>query len=194
MKLRDVMNLSTKDIRNMSEKDFRKAVATLNSVANKRLINLKNAEDIDRTPITRIEKFYHINLDSVNFKFKNSKDIGEMKAQFSFLRNWLSSESSTVKGARQLKQKKMKALGLDVDNIDSVVDLIYSAMEEYQNRWGYYDSKQLAENIQTQILDNNETDLNKIIDNVHDVLTDKNTRTQNYKSRSNNPKWKFWSD
>ena len=120
MTIQEILNLSEDVIRGMTQRDLSRAVRTLSLAANKRVNRLNNyfykRKDKQTGDIKFIEKKNSPGLDpnalyGLRGKFGvGDKNINQLRQEFVRVRNFLNAPSTTISGAKALRQQKEVAL------------------------------------------------------------------------------------
>ena len=117
MTVSQIMNLGDDVINRMSTRDLSRAVRPMSLAANKRLARLEShAEKMsdgyyrEKGPNLQGIDFNALYSNQSRFGVKGKKSQGELKSEFTRVRNFLNAGSSTIAGAIQLRQQKEMAL------------------------------------------------------------------------------------
>lgn len=125
--LNDIINMDITTFNNLSLSDLRKVTGRLVSAGNKRLRNFrKNKES---SPATR-----YIERSGGDFSTKG-KDIGGLRAEYTRIRNFLTSDTSTLKGWRKVRKETRRGLekaGITVSKENW--DKMWKAYEELKEK------------------------------------------------------------
>ena len=182
-------------------KEVRAEMSKLASVANKRLQRLENA-GLDTSPAYK----KWVEDGQVKFGVKG-KNHNELQRELSRLKNFINSETSTIRGVNNVLKDMAKNTGIKYKNLTDLrskannffeladkveqylrtVDDIASAIG-YQKIWEAINSYVQTEKVE---LDSSETDIESLVANVTDLLTATNNKPIN--GYSNDPDG-WWFD
>ena len=115
MSVNQIINLGTDILNKLSFRDLSHAVRTIALAANKRINRLKQYAYKRKGKWIEKKKSPGIDLNALNkleggmFKV-GSKDRNEIYKEFSRARNFLNAPSSTIKGAKELRKSRERAL------------------------------------------------------------------------------------
>lgn len=121
MTIKEILELSDDVIRNMDQRDLSRAVRTLSLAANKRVNRLNQyfykRRDKETGEIKFIEKKGSPGLDpNALYSLKSgkfgvgNKNLNQLRKEFVRVRNFLNAPSTTISGAKALRQSKELAL------------------------------------------------------------------------------------
>ena len=121
MTIKEILELSDDVIRNMEQRDLSRAVRTLSLAANKRVNRLNQyfykRRDKETGEIKFIEKKGSPGLDpNALYSLKSgkfgvgNKNLNQLRKEFVRVRNFLNAPSTTISGAKALRQSKELAL------------------------------------------------------------------------------------
>lgn len=102
LSVKDILNMSIEKFNSLKLPDLRKVVGRLVSAGNKRLRTFERTGET--SPATR-----YVEKSGGKFSTKG-KTLNELRAEFARIRNFFSSSTSTVKGARQVRSETIKRL------------------------------------------------------------------------------------
>lgn len=147
-------SLDISDFSKLTYKELREATSTLSSVANKRVERLEN-EGFKNS--IAYANYSQGKTGGKRFGIKN-KNRQEVEIEYRRLRNFLTSKSSTVVGARAERSKVLNTLGLQNENItDRQYNQIARALSRLKddNRFKYNNdpSAKVAQVVKTYIED-----------------------------------------
>lgn len=147
-------SLDISDFSKLTYKELREATSTLSSVANKRVERLENAGFKNSIAYANYSQG---KTGGKRFGIEN-KNRQEVEIEYRRLRNFLTSKSSTLTGARAERTKVLNTLGLGNENItDRQYNQITRALSRLKddNRFKYNNdpSKKVAQVIKTYIED-----------------------------------------
>lgn len=142
MTFKDYLNLTASDVSSMSEGELRKAIRTLNDVANKRIKRLE-AADLDKaSPAYQSLKASGSTRFTLN---RNEHDPKSLKSQYLKVRNFLSPEeikTGSVGGARSYAKNVQ-------DHLDKIIN---KAMEDPNNLDKRYKTPHLKKSVKDREL------------------------------------------
>ena len=121
-KISDLVNINYDAFNSMDAKQLRAVIRQMSSAANKRLSQLE--EKGISTPATQ-------SAERSGGKFSTAgKSLNELRAEYSRVRNFLKSETSTKKGYNKFQANTLKSLGLKESEITP---------KQFQKLWSSYD-------------------------------------------------------
>lgn len=147
-------SLDISDFSKLTYKELREATSTLSSVANKRVERLENRGFKNSIAYANYSQG---KTGGERFTIKN-KNRQEVEIEYRRLRNFLTSKSSTITGAKVERSKVLNTLGLQNENItDEEYNQIAKALSRLKddNRFKYNNdpSGKVAQVIKTYIKD-----------------------------------------
>ena len=147
-------SLDISDFSKLTYKELREATSTLSSVANKRVERLENRGFKNSIAYANYSQG---KSGGERFTIKN-KNRQEVEIEYRRLRNFLTSKSSTITGAKAERSKVLNTLGLQNENItDEEYNQITNALSRLKddNRFKYNNdpSGKVAQVIKTYIKD-----------------------------------------
>lgn len=166
MSIESIMSLSNKYLSSLSRKELSKIVSRLASASNKRIVRFERRNETSPA-YEQVKK-------SGKFSVRG-KDINALKKEFLRAKSFLSSETSTIKGATKVRkevQRKLQEKGVIITN------------EQYTKFFKVYEKlKELDSSVSDKLMKykvfeeiNNELDDKKNIDeitlNIYDKLKD----------------------
>lgn len=191
LKVKDILNIDLDAFNNLNESQLRALTSRLVSASNKRIRRLKE-RDIN-SPAMRglgdIEQF----STKLNEDIKPEQRVNQLRSRFAKIRNFMTSETSTISGfnkfVKRIKTKLAEDLGMtykDVDtklNVGKMFDLLHQAQKDglissYRHSKG---SLQGREIITEQMIDNPEMsyeDLKKILKEKKDILYEESEKAE----------------
>ena len=122
MTVNEILNLSPDVISKMNTRDISRALRTASLAANKRIERLlKQAKKTKDGYVLKKSAKHNIAIDALNavtqdgkkkakFGVKNAKTRNEMIEQLGEIRNFMNMRSSTLKGAKKVRQEREKRL------------------------------------------------------------------------------------
>lgn len=120
MSISDILDLSQADISRMSRSDLAKVTSRLASAANKR---------IKRAVGTEYEKTVKDRAGGSNFSVKG-KNQGQLQGEFARARQFLTSKTSSIKGAKKVAESAMKRIGAPDAETASKLWGVYNRVKE----------------------------------------------------------------
>lgn len=159
------------------QKDFRKEVARLNAMANKRLRRL-GVSDFSSSP--SYQKWLNEGGEYFSIRGKNQREVWN---EYYRVKSFLESKTSTITGTKDVLKNINKYTGMGIDNVKDIQAVasdyfrLYNKVSEYVNVKGLgaiYDSNQIFNQINkvTQDLDLDYTNLDydSLLDYVSDSI------------------------
>lgn len=110
--INELLELSSRDVSKLSRQELAKVVSQLASAGNKRLRRL------ERTSMGTESRPYRTAMNVGNFSVKG-KSQGQLQNEFKRVREFLTSETSTVSGWKSYKRKVYKRIGGEFESEDS---------------------------------------------------------------------------
>lgn len=136
MSVQDILNMDGEAFNKLNESDLRKVTGRLVSAGNKRLRTFEKRGEV--SPATRF-----ISNSGGKFSTKG-KNLNALRAEFTRARNFMQSQTGTIKGWKQTKNKainEMKKRGVDVPP------------DKFDNFWKIYEKlKELDPNIASKTM------------------------------------------
>ena len=120
MSISDILDLSQADISRLSRSELAKVTSRLASAANKR---------IKRAVGTEYEKTVKDRAGGSNFSVKG-KNQGQLQGEFARVRQFLTSKTSSVKGAKKVFESAMKRIGAPDAETASKLWEVYNRVKE----------------------------------------------------------------
>ena len=120
MSISDILDLSQADISRLSRSDLAKVTSRLASAANKR---------IKRAVGTEYEKTVKDRAGGSNFSVKG-KNQGQLQGEFARARQFLTSKTSSVTGAKKVLENAMKRIGAPDAETASKLWGVYNRVKE----------------------------------------------------------------
>lgn len=191
LKIKDIMNIDLDTFNNLNESELRKITSRLVSASNKRIRRLKE-RDINSPAIRGLGELNQFST-KLNEDVTPQNRVNQLRHTFAKIRNFMSSETSTISGynkfVKRVKTKLAQDLGMtyaDVDkklNVGKMFDLLHKAQKDglissYRHSAG---SLQGREIITEKIIDNPEMsyeDLKKILQKESDLKYEESEKAQ----------------
>ena len=191
LKIKDIMNIDLDTFNNLNESELRKITSRLVSASNKRIRRLKE-RDINSPAIRGLGELNQFST-KLNEDVTPQNRVNQLRHTFAKIRNFMSSETSTISGynkfVKRVKTKLAQDLGMtyaDVDkklNVGKMFDLLHKAQKDglissYRHSAG---SLQGREIITEKIIDNPEMsyeDLKKILQEESDLKYEESEKAQ----------------
>ena len=182
LKIKDIMNIDLDAFNNLNESQLRAITSRLVSASNKRIRRLKE-RDINSPAIRGLGELNQFST-KLDKNVTPQNRVNQLRHTFAKIRNFMSSETSTISGynkfVKRVKTKLAQDLGMtyaDVDkklNVGKMFDLLHKAQKDglissYRHSKG---SLQGREIITEKIIDNPEMsyeDLKKILQEESDL-------------------------
>lgn len=125
MTVKEILNMNPDDISRLNTREMSRALRTVSLAANKRITRLKNQAKFSSKAggyVTKKSAKHNIALDALNAVTKDGKikgnvfgvgkatDRNDMLKQFSEIRRFMNAKTSTIAGAKEVRQNREKRL------------------------------------------------------------------------------------
>ena len=194
LKIKDIMNIDLDAFNNLNESQLRSITSRLVSASNKRIRRLKE-RDINSPAIRGLGELNQFST-KLDKNVTPQNRVNQLRHTFAKIRNFMSSETSTISGynkfVKRVKTKLAQDLGMtytDVDkklNVGKMFDLLHKAQKDglissYRHSAG---SLQGREIITEKIIDNPDMsyeDLKKILQEESDLKYEESEQAEQQK-------------
>lgn len=178
MPTKDLLALTTSEMNALSKSDLQRAARQLADVANKRYTRMSQSK----------EGTSHANiaLESSGGKFGSLKGmtVNQLRHEFSRAQKYLNMETSTIKGAREVRRRTAQRIGGQAKNwTEDDWKKYWNAYNAIKNSEGgnyaqyLLGSDQLQEMLRDEFV-KDDFDTQNLIDNIDDVVNDFQQRKQ----------------